>query len=54
MLETPAVGRSESPATLDLNLASSVALRRLVDEVRNEVPPMAATAYNRTYHRHNR
>ena len=32
----------------------SAALARLVEEVRNKGEPTASTAYNRTYHRHNR
>lgn len=32
----------------------SAALARLVEEVRNKDEPAASTAYNRTYHRHNR
>lgn len=43
---------------LDLRLKSlgSVALARLIDEVRNDDPeePFSPTAYNRMYHRHNR
>lgn len=41
-------------ATLDIQVEKSVALRRLIEEVRNEPASIAATAYNRTYHRHNR
>lgn len=43
-------------AELELNSLSSVALARLVEEVRNngDGGPASATAYNRTYHRHNR
>lgn len=33
---------------------SSVALQRLIDEVRNEGGEINLTSYNRTYHRHNR
>lgn len=55
MLDTPACDLADaSPAPLDLMLADSVALRRLVEEVRNEAPVTLTTAYNRTYHRHNR
>lgn len=55
MLNSPArdlVDASHAP--LDLVLADSVALRRLIEEVRNEAPVTLTTAYNRTYHRHNR
>ena len=40
----------------DFDAAGSVALQRLIEEVRNEnVPyPGQSTPYNRTYHRHNR
>lgn len=55
MLDTPARDLADaSPAPLDLVLADSVALRRLIEEVRNEAPVTLTTAYNRTYHRHNR
>ena len=43
---------------LDLKLESisSVALRRIIEEVRNngKDQPIGSTVYNRTYHRHNR
>ena len=41
---------------LDLNTMSSVTLARLVEEVQNngDGGPASSTAYNRTYHRHNR
>lgn len=46
------------PENLDLRLKSlgSVALARLIDEVRHDDPeePLSPTAYNRMYHRHNR
>lgn len=55
MLDTPARDLVDaSPASLDLVLADSVALRRLIEEVRNDAPLTLSTAYNRTYHRHNR
>jgi hypothetical protein len=55
MLDTPARDVADpSPAPIDLVLADSVALRRLVEEVRNDAPATLTTAYNRTYHRHNR
>ncbi|QJU59989.1 hypothetical protein HL653_21590 [Sphingomonas sp. AP4-R1] len=40
---------------LELDLIDSVALQRLIDEVRcDPTHIVGATAYNRTYHRHNR
>ena len=41
---------------VDLNAVDSAALKRLIAEVRNESAPATgqSTAYNRTYHRHNR
>ena len=41
---------------IEPNSMSSVALARLVEEVRNngDGEPASATAYNRTYNRHNR
>ena len=43
---------------LDLHMKSldSVALSRLIEEVRKDGPgePFSPTAYNRMYHRHNR
>lgn len=40
---------------LELDLIDSVALQRLIDEVRSDPTHIVgATAYNRTYHRHNR
>ena len=38
---------------VDVSLLSSVALARLVDEVRND-EPTAAHSYDRTHNRHNR
>lgn len=44
-----------SAKLLDLDLLDSVALQRLIEEVRADpTQPLGATAYNRTYHRHNR
>jgi len=40
-------------AELDLH-RDSPALGRLIEEVRNEDGEVRLTAYNRTYHRHNR
>jgi hypothetical protein len=41
---------------LDLPLVDSVALQRLIEEVRRQKAGelLGATPYNRTYHRHNR
>ena len=41
---------------IDLDLSDSVALKRLIDEVRQQghAGPLDVTLYNRTYHRHNR
>ena len=33
---------------------SSVALQRLIDEVKNDGGELSLANYNRTYHRHNR
>ena len=48
--------REEVRPNLDVELTSigSAALARLVEEVRNKGEPASSTAYNRTYHRHNR
>lgn len=59
MLETriPVTALDEAPcgatAVIDIDRLDSVALRRLVEEVRSD-EPLNVTAYNRTYHRHNR
>jgi hypothetical protein len=41
---------------IDLELSDSVALKRLIAEVRQHEHdgPLDVTLYNRTYHRHNR
>ena len=41
------------PVEVDVSLLSSVALARLVDEVRND-EPTAVHSYDRTHNRHNR
>jgi hypothetical protein len=53
---TPAPVRQTATDDLDLDAVDSVALRRLIEEVRNTGDPLTTdgTAYNRTYHRHNR
>lgn len=40
--------------SIELMVRDSVALSRLVEEIRNCEPGICPTAYNRTYHRHNR
>jgi hypothetical protein len=51
-----AFNRSEDSRPLTVESVDSVALARLIEEVRNEGagPLGSPTAYNRTYHRHNR
>jgi len=41
---------------IDLELSDSIALKRLIAEVRQQDHdgPLDVTLYNRTYHRHNR
>jgi hypothetical protein len=53
---TPAPANQTATEDLDLDTVDSVALRRLIEEVRNTGGPGTpdATVYNRTYHRHNR
>jgi hypothetical protein len=53
---TPTPARQTATDDLDLEAVDSVALRRLIEEVRNTGGSLTAdgTAYNRTYHRHNR
>ena len=57
MFEHP-LDRSRTDTTvrlLDVDVIESVALQRLVEEVRSHPGQLlGATAYNRTYHRHNR
>jgi len=44
-----------APKTVGIQPLDSVALARLIEEVRNTGDEgLDATAYNRTYHRHNR
>lgn len=45
--------RIGATAVIEIDRLDSVALRRLVEEVRNN-EPLNVSAYNRTYHRHNR
>ena len=49
-------GPMEGRPDLDIEPTSidSAALARLVEEVRNKGETVSSTAYNRTYHRHNR
>ncbi len=62
---SPGAQKADSPTTdpdlpetglLDIDPKSipSVALRWLVDEVRNDPKPHQPATYNRIYHRHNR
>jgi hypothetical protein len=48
--------RADDSKSLDLESISSAALARLIEEVRNDMVGRltTSTAYNRTYHRHNR
>lgn len=50
---TEAADATAQGLELDLQAFSSVALARLVEEVKNEDLP-SATRYDRTYNRHNR
>lgn len=55
MFDRPLAPFDAAEKPIDLDLVDSVALRRLIEEVRADpAQPFAATAYNRTYHRHNR
>jgi hypothetical protein len=53
---THAPAREAATDDLDLKVVDSVAIRRLIEEVRNTggTATVEATVYNRTYHRHNR
>ena len=48
--------QADDELDIDVESLSSVALARLAEEVRNDVDHefTTTTAYNRTYHRHNR
>ena len=58
MTDTHAAKLSQPPERLDIPLENftSPALARIIEEVRNDRAsgPDSTTAYNRTYHRHNR
>ena len=58
MADTNESTRPQASERLDIELKkiTSTALARLIDEVRNHrgETMVSATAYNRTYHRHNR
>lgn len=57
MLELPLdTNRTEADCPpVELDLIDSVALNRLINEVRSDPTHIVdVTAYNRTYHRHNR
>lgn len=51
--EAPAPQAVESDREDDEVALDSVALARLLEEVRNDAP-VSSTVYNRTYNRHNR
>lgn len=48
--------RNARRQAIDLELSDSIALKRLIAEVRQQDHdgPLDVTLYNRTYHRHNR
>jgi hypothetical protein len=49
------LANEEHTTPIDLVRVESEALKRLIAEVRRKEPgEIGATAYNRTYHRHNR
>lgn len=55
MLERPVPSCDAPVRPIDVEVVDSVALRRLIDEVRTDpAQTIGTTAYNRTYHRHNR
>lgn len=56
MLQTKSPALPSEPESVELKLPDSAALRRIIEEVRNTGGATWAgpTAYNRTYHRHNR
>lgn len=55
MFDRPVVRFDAAAKPIDLDLVDSAALRRLVEEVQADpAHSIEATAYNRTYHRHNR
>jgi len=56
MRNDPVALPHETGNPIDLNPVDSVALQRLIAEVRQHAieGPFDATLYNRTYHRHNR
>ncbi len=54
-LNPKAFDAAPTPKTIDLKPLDSIALARLIEEVRNTGEErLDVTAYNRTYHRHNR
>ncbi|MFA4900093.1 MAG: YhhA family cyclophane-containing RiPP [Brevundimonas sp.] len=54
-LDPKAFAAGPESKLIGLKAISSTALRRLIEEVRNTGDAKAdVTAYNRTYHRHNR
>ena len=54
-LDPKAFAADAEPKSIRLASIDSAALARLIEEVRNTGDgPVDVTAYNRTYHRHNR
>ena len=49
----PTLAKGEESADLSLDI-NSVAVRRLIEEVRSSDSLVASAHYNRTYNRHNR
>ncbi|MFK0690927.1 YhhA family cyclophane-containing RiPP [Mesorhizobium sp. IMUNJ 23033] len=45
---------TETKREISIKAFGSAALMRLIEEVRNDESPQGRTAYDRTYHRHNR
>lgn len=58
MTDTQELQKNTEDEALEIGLEdiSSIALARLIEEVRNDdtQETVSTTAYNRTYHRHNR
>lgn len=54
MAKAPRKRKPHKILSVPLAQIGSVALRRIVEEVRAEKLPSAPTGYNRTYSRHNR
>ena len=54
LADAPTIVTAESKGEMSLKALSSAALMRLIEEVRNDEALPGRTAYDRTYHRHNR